>query len=124
MSFCEKHQQEFGDVCSKCAATDKRKAAKLLTTDEARSIQHALCAMNVIGAPMLQTAIHRQPNFFRDQPETILFHWEENEALAVEVTIYTTTKGSHDVRGTYTSDSKIEHYADQNAFFKAYGLND
>lgn len=96
----------------------------LLTQEEARTIQHALCALNVIGAPMLTTAIHRPKGRLRDLDETIVFQWHENDAGACEVCIFTSRKTSHGVSITFTTDAKIEHHADQNRFFKAYGLND
>jgi hypothetical protein len=96
----------------------------LLTKHEARTIRDALSMMNVIGAPMFTTAIHRPPNFFRTEAETFVFQWQLNDAGACEVSIHTSSKGSHGVRTSYTNSDKSEWYSDQEAFCKAYGIND
>lgn len=130
MAFCEKHQHAFVNVCSECV-TDKRKAeAKLLAVEEARVIQNALCAMNVVGAPLFTTAIHRpaMKGAFasrRPAPETVVFTWEDHGDPNVnEVVIYTTEKVGAHIRTSFSTKDKIESYANQNEFFKAYGLND
>lgn len=100
----------------------------LLTKDEARSIQHALCAMNVIGAPLFQTAIVRRYHW-RAINEVIVFTWQETEDDLCQVMIYesyATADGQicltpNPVR---VKDAKIEQHDDQNAFFRNYGLED
>ena len=98
----------------------------LLTQQEALVIRDALCAMNVIGSPMLKTAIYRPASTIvgRDEPETIVFEWGMNEAGACEITIFTSSRSNYGVRMTYSTGDKIEHHDDQNRFFKAYGVND
>jgi len=96
----------------------------LLAKFEAATIVSALCTMNNLGAPMFSTAIHRPKNFLRGHDETIVFQWQENDAGACEITIFSSVKTSHGVRTTYTSDEAIEHYGTQNDFMKAYGLTD
>lgn len=96
----------------------------LLTVEEARVIRDALCAMNVIGAPLFTTAIHRASNFLRRAPETLVFTWEDHGDPNVnEVCIYSSEKIGAHIRTTFALKDKVESYADQNEFFKAYGLN-
>lgn len=97
----------------------------LLTQHEARYIRDALCAINVIGAPMLKTGIHRAPSIVCAHAQTLVFEWVDLDDDLCQVVIYETKmdKSGKPVE-TYNGKSSVEQYDHQNAFFKAYGIDD